>query len=114
MLEAVRLLLDFGLMVLIWMVQLLIYPSFAFYTGENLVKWHKKYKKRIAFVVIPLMLGQLVVTTYQLITYQGIYEIGSMIIVLVLWSSTFLQFVPLHNAIGKASEIAKSIEKLIF
>lgn len=113
MLETLRLLLDFGLMILIWMVQLLIYPSFAFYTKENLVKWHKKYTGRIALVVIPLMLGQLIITTYQLINYHGVYEISSMAIVLFLWCSTFLQFVPLHNSIGKAHKIRKSVEKLI-
>ena len=113
MLETLRLLLDFGLMVLIWMVQLLIYPGFAFYPEENLVKWHKKYTVRIALVVIPLMLGQLIITTYQLITYQGIYELLSIAVVLLLWCTTFLQFIPLHNSIGKSLEIVKSVEKLI-
>ena len=59
MIEITRLLLDFGLCILIWMVQLVVYPSFLFFSFNNLFTWHKTYTKAIALIVIPLMLGQL-------------------------------------------------------
>ena len=59
MIDIIRLLVDFGLLVLIWIIQLIIYPSFLFYRAKELITWHKMYTKAIALIVIPLMLGQL-------------------------------------------------------
>ncbi|MEO1009857.1 MAG: hypothetical protein AAFX53_01035 [Bacteroidota bacterium] len=58
--EILRLLCDFGLVVLIWSVQLIIYPSFQFYNPIELLLWHGIYVHRITYVVLPLMVGQLV------------------------------------------------------
>ncbi len=95
------------------MVQLLIYPSFAFYSQKDLFIWHDKYTKRIAAIVIPLMFGQLVVTTAQFVSRQGLYEVLSITMVLSLWIVTFTQFVPLHQNISKGVEVAVSVQKLI-
>ncbi|MFT7429007.1 MAG: hypothetical protein ACI9IZ_001504, partial [Nonlabens sp.] len=40
-LDLLQLLVDFGLVVLIWIVQLIIYPSFLYYGSKTLNKWHK-------------------------------------------------------------------------
>ena len=111
--ETIRLLLDFGLLILIWMVQLIIYPSFAFYNPKDLLPWHEKYTRRIAVIVIPLMFGQLIVTTAQFVQEQGFYEILSMAMVLSLWIITFALFVPLHQNISKGKEIGFSVQKLV-
>ena len=55
-LEYIRLLVDAGFIVLIWAVQLVIYPSFKFYSNANLLKWHRLYTKRVTVIVLPLML----------------------------------------------------------
>ena len=62
----IRLLFDFGLLVLIWLVQLVIYPSFLYYEQDNLKRWHEKYTQKITYVVLPLMMGQLIITTIHL------------------------------------------------
>jgi DMSO reductase anchor subunit len=95
----IRLFLDFGLVVLIWMVQLIIYPSFEFYTNENLVAWHKIYTLRISYVVIPLMLGQLGFCLLQLYQKRNFYTLSSTILVISVWLLTFLIFVPMHSYI---------------
>ena len=100
-LQFYRLLFDFGLVVLIWLVQLVIYPSFKYYQAEDLVKWHKHYTLRVSYVVLPLMLAQLIIVGLQLWGSFTFYTISSFIIVLMLWASTFLFFVPLHNRISK-------------
>ena len=51
MLEFFRLLFDSGLLVLILMVQLIIYPSFLRYPLKNLITWNNIYTKRIAVIV---------------------------------------------------------------
>lgn len=106
-LELLRVLFDFGLLVLIWLVQLVIYPSFQFYQKENLLKWHKKYTLGISVVVIPLMFGQLIAAVLQLIESPNTFTIGSLILISLVWAITFSQFVPMHGKIAaaKADEI---------
>ena len=99
MFELIKLSTDFGLVVLIWMVQLIIYPSFRFYRPGDLLKWHRKYTKRITVVVMPLMLTQLLAYGFQLMDKFATYSVVSMIIVMVLWLITFTVFVPLHQKI---------------
>jgi hypothetical protein len=96
----VRLVLDFGVLVLIWMTQLVVYPGFKFYSREGLLEWHKKYTSQITYIVLPLMLGQLVISGIQLWNVQSLYTLGSFLIIVLLWASTFLQFIPLHNKIA--------------
>ena len=98
-LQIIRLLLDFGLMVLIWVVQLVIYPGLCYYKNEDLGNWHKIYTGRIGLVVGPLMIAQLFVATLQLWETMNFYTLGSIVIILVTWMLTFLIFVPLHNSI---------------
>jgi len=98
-LAIIRLLFDAGLFVLIWMVQLVVYPSFTFYNSDNLKRWHDKYTKQITFIVMPLMLGQLATTGIQLWQDMTYYTILSGVLVFLLWGATFLKFVPLHNRI---------------
>jgi len=108
-----RLLLDFGLVVLIWIIQLVVYPSFNYYGREQLLEWHEKYTTRITFVVMPLMLGQLVVAGIQLWISPSWYTIGSMGIIVLLWLSTFLQFVPLHGRISDGDFTEATLVELV-
>ena len=113
MLDTLRLISDSGLLVLIWMVQLIVYPSFAYYNQENLYKWHSVYTGRIAVIVIPMMFGQLITTGIQVFLEQNFYTISSSVLVVAVWISTFTQFVPLHRNISKKQEINNSIKKLV-
>lgn len=96
-----RLLVDFGLLVLIWMIQIIIYPSFLYYKKENLIFWHRKYTPLIGYIVGPLMLFQLGITIYQITNKINLFNIISLVIISLVWISTFLQFVPIHNSISK-------------
>jgi len=68
---------DFGMLVLIWLVQLIIYPSFEFTDKDAFLGWHEKYTGLITVVVLPLMLGQLGLTLYQLTLDCNFYTFGS-------------------------------------
>lgn len=109
-----QLLIDFGLVVLILMVQLTIYPSFLYYKTEDLVRWHQKYTGAIAIVVGPLMLAQLLLSIYVVVINQQ-YLLGGIHLVLVLatWISTAIQFVPIHSRIGKSEHTNKDLQKLV-
>ncbi|PWH85217.1 hypothetical protein DIT68_09765 [Brumimicrobium oceani] len=111
-LDLFRLLIDFGLFVLIWIVQLVIYPSFVHFSAENLFVWHQKYTQRFSIVVMPLMLSQISIALLQLIQAQNWYTISSSVIIVVLWLTTFKIFVPLHFSIHNNKPIEKACEKL--
>lgn len=113
MIEITRLLLDFGLCILIWMVQLIVYPSFAFYNNTQLLTWHKTYTKAIAFIVIPLMLGQLGIAIYQVFLAQNVYTLVSIVLVVFLWGITLLKFAPMHQQISEGNTQIQLLKTLV-
>lgn len=106
-------LIDAGLVVLIWMVQLIIYPSFVYYQPEDLIKWHQKYTTRIAFVVVPLMLAQLVLAIAAVFFIIDFTSIFTLLVVAFLWIFTFLSFAPLHFKISEGITSEKLLQLLI-
>ena len=108
-----QLFIDFGFVVLIWAVQLVIYPSFKFYTEENLLIWHRLYTKKITFIVLPLMLAQFVLTCVHLWQIVNLFTILSMVIVALLWLLTFIVLVPLHQSIDKNTNDNTTVNKLV-
>ena len=113
MLETISLALDAGLLVLIWMVQLIVYPSFVYYEKENLLVWHKKYTGLIALIVMPLMLGQLGFATYALFDkFQWILALKLILIVLV-WLSTFVYFAPTHGRISSGNFSNTTLHQIV-
>ena len=113
MIEITRLILDVGLLVLIWMIQLIVYPSFLFYTAKELIAWHKMYTKAIALIVIPLMLGQLGIAIYQVFLVQNTYTLTSIILVVFLWGITLLKFAPMHQQISEGNTHVQLLKKLV-
>ncbi len=106
---------DAGLLVLIWLVQLVIYPSFGFYSFSSLKKWHKVYTGRITLVVLPLMLSQLILSCWLVLIYNwGILHVINAVLVILTWLSTFITFVPLHQKIDLNNKNVKIyVKKLI-
>lgn len=112
-LTLIRLLFDIGLLVLIWLVQLIIYPSFLFYERSNLKRWHVNYTKKITYVVLPLMVGQFITAVIVLFNDLSIFTLGSFLIIVSLWMITILIFVPLHNKISTDLFNRSIINKLV-
>ncbi|MGB5982776.1 MAG: hypothetical protein WBG46_11590 [Nonlabens sp.] len=97
--EIFRLAVDFGLMVLIWMVQLLIYPGFEFLNKDTFHDWHRKYARNMTFIVAPLMFAQVFMVVYFFYFHAPQFATNVIYATLVAltWISTFLIFIPLHN-----------------
>ncbi|SDS16244.1 hypothetical protein SAMN04515667_1549 [Formosa sp. Hel1_31_208] len=111
--DLARVIIDFGLVILIWMVQLTVYPSFKHYSRDGLLQWHSRYTKNIAIIVMPLMFGQLIIYFYQVFVSQNLFSILGLTIVILLWVSTFVQFVPLHQQINGNQHTYKTLVQLI-
>jgi len=109
----IRLLLDFGLLVLIWIIQRIVYPSFLHYNSDKLISWHNIYTKRFSAIVIPLMFGQLGIAFYQLITEVSLYAVISLAIISLIWISTFRIFVPIHANISKGNGNQQMLTTLV-
>jgi hypothetical protein len=58
--ESINLAVSWGLTILIWLVQLIIYPGFHRVPREDFVLYHRWYALRISMIVMPLMLFELV------------------------------------------------------
>lgn len=95
-----QLIIDFGLVVLIWMVQLVVYPGFAYYNEKNLQAWHEKYTLRITVIVLPLMLAQLWLHVISIWESFDWLKLVLLVMILIVWLNTFLIAVPLHRKIS--------------
>ncbi|TAI49803.1 hypothetical protein EW142_02110 [Flagellimonas allohymeniacidonis] len=107
-----NLIFDSGTLVLVWLVQLVIYPSFAYYQKNDLIRWHRSYTKRVTYVVLPLMLGQLILCFFSIYLEVNIATLARLVMVLALWLTTFMVFVPLHSKIEESHQTDTIITKL--
>lgn len=108
-----RLIIDFGLVVLIWLVQLIIYPGFAYYSADDLAVWHPKYTNLITLVVGPLMLAQVGATGLSLVSQFSWLTLLVAVLVGMLWWSTATQAIPLHNQIDAGVALPQTIARLV-
>ena len=101
---------------LIWTIQLVHYPTMRFIPKERFVEYHNFHSMRISFLAIPLMvteLGTSLILFYQ--NYNNVIQtifLINLVIVALIWLSTFLIQVPLHNALSKEKQSEK-LSKLI-
>ena len=111
--ELYQLLVNTSLFILIWIVQLVIYPGFTFYQEEDIKKWHPLYARRITYIVMPLMLSQLVLYAYSIMKDLSI--INGLIIGLIVfnWIITFLIAIPLHSSIDRDIDTLNQRKRLI-
>ena len=106
-------LVDFGMCVVLWLVQLVIYPSFLRVKTSDLLAWHKAYTFRVSFVILPLMFGQLVLAILSVLEDPSILEWLASAFVLVCWILTFFVSVPLHRKIEQNDTTKETRQKLI-
>ena len=96
LIEANRLL-SFGLVVLIWLVQVVIYPAFAEIAPERFTRWHAGYTRAVTWIVMPLMLGQVVLLGWLLMVRPSRWGYLAAGMVAVAWIATFTLAVPAHD-----------------
>ena len=108
-----QLLIDFGLFLLIWIVQLIIYPSFTYMEEANFQQWHPRYTQAVSYFVMPLMLGQVGLLAYLIWNdFDWIYVIQAILVGLV-WANTFFVAVPLHNEMLELTATLEIRAKLV-
>jgi hypothetical protein len=97
----VQLAVDTSMFTVIWVVQLIVYPSFKLIRSDLFQDWHAGYMRKISFIVGPAMLIQLISHGYEAITYTGIFPIIQTCLILIIWVQTFIVAVPLHQNLSE-------------
>ena len=82
--------------------QLIIYPSFKNYDNSNFKSFHSSYTKKMFFIVGPIMIIELLSTSYLVIKNTFLFPST---IVALIWLTTFFLIVPVHNSLNSAFSI---------
>lgn len=110
--EAARMV-SFGMVVLIWLVQMVIYPAFAEVTPGRFVAHHAGYTRMISYFVIPLMFSQAGLIVALLLREPGRAVGLAAALVVVAWISTFALSVPAHQRLGSGGLDAAVVRTLV-
>lgn len=102
-----HLMLTCALIGLVWTVQVAVYPLFDRVGSDGFARWHEHYTTRIGLVVGPLMLAELGTGAWLL--WRGGRDTGvliSLALLAIVWLSTALIQVPLHNHLSLGFDAA--------
>jgi len=117
--ELVHLILSSMLVSLIWLIQILHYPSFKFVDKMSFSEFHKFHTQRISYLVIPLMLGEFITGLWlmmsqldQEIKYDQWNYVWNFLSILFIWLATLTLSIPEHHKLSKTKN-DKSIQKLV-
>ncbi|MAO65289.1 MAG: hypothetical protein CL666_09845 [Balneola sp.] len=104
---------SFFMMGLIWLVQLVHYPSFRFVSEQNYLDFQNHHVHSIDKIVIPIMIIE-ITTSFALSWYEGFLSLNALgfLIVLMIWISTGLFSVPAHSKLESGKDL-EAINKLV-
>lgn len=108
-----RKIIDFGLVVLIWMTQLIVYPGFTYFAAQDLLRLHVVYTNAISILVGPLMLAQAALHVYHFLAHKHWTNALSLCLLVLVWIHTFAFAVPLHNELAQGIHPLESAAELV-
>ena len=111
MLLQIQLMVDSGLLMLIWLVQTIIYPSFHHINKEVFKTWHISYTRAISSIVSPLMLLQAGLELYQ--ASAGGPRWWRILLIVAIFYTTFVFSVPCHKELQSNGKKTAVIERLV-
>jgi len=103
-------LVDSGLFVLIWLVQLVIYPSFRVVEEKKIRAWHNRYCALMGCIAAPLMLIQVAIEVLML---ESQIRWVRLIAIALIWLVTFSLSVSSHQRLQKNGRDIEAITRLI-
>jgi hypothetical protein len=112
LIEANRLV-AFGLVVLIWMVQVIIYPAFLEIPAGRFARWHAGYTRAVTRIVAPLMLAQVALLGRLLALRPSPGAALAAGAVAVAWIATFALAVPAHERLRASGPDREVVGRLV-
>lgn len=96
---------------LIWLIQVVHYPGFAYVDNKQFSEFHSFHSKKITFIVLPVMAIELLSAFFLCLSWDQIF-IWNFISVIILWVLTGLVSVPIHNSLIAGVDLTK-IRRLV-
>jgi hypothetical protein len=112
-LQLARNIFDFGIVIVVWLAQAIMYPSLAHIEENVFVEWHQTYSTRIAFFVIPLLCGQAIIVGIMIYYGGSFLTLLSVAMIALCWASTFGLSVPCHARLQRFGKDLTVIRKLV-
>ena len=100
-----NLLITWSLIGLIWVIQLVHYPSFAYVDEDLFSNFHRHHTFSISLIVMPLMLLEVTIAAFLLYQHGHWTYLVPFLLVIGIWLATFLIAVPLHNQLANGKDI---------
>jgi len=103
-LAAVHLAATYGMIGVIWMVQLVHYPLFRLVGESSFKEYERDHCFRISFIVVPVMIVELFAAGALFLLVadsQRDLAILGLLLLGVIWGATFGVQVPCHDRLGK-------------
>ncbi len=97
---------------LIWLVQIIIYPGMHGWDPARFTVLHRDYTRRISFIVGPLMLCQAALVLHQLITVPDNTVVVQILLIGGVWWVTIFISVPLHRKLSGGYE-ERTVNRLV-
>ena len=104
---------NFGLVVLIWLVQLIIYPSLAHISEADFISWHRRYVRTISIIVTPLMIAQMLLAAEMLNRDRNLPHMLIVLCIAIIWIASFALSVPCHKALQQHGKNQTVIHRLV-
>lgn len=99
-----------GMVGVIWIVQLVHYPLFSRVGEPEFVDYQAGHVVRISWVVLPLMLAELATAMALVLAPEAVAPraaaVAGLALVVLIWLSTFLLSVPCHSALETGFDAA--------
>jgi hypothetical protein len=95
----------------IWLIQLVHYPSFQRINAGEFRAFHSTHTRFLGLLVGPAMVGELVSAAVLASTWEPLW-ILNFALVLALWGATFFMSVPLHNTLA-AGRDPRAMDRLV-
>ena len=85
----------------IWVIQLLHYPSFHFVQKSDYPKFQQFHMSRISLIVIPAMIIEFItgIMMLQFGFSSNFLFISSLVILITIWGITFIFFTKMHQVL---------------
>ena len=91
---------------MIWLIQLIHYPSFFHINASSFQQFHSQHTAVMGLIVGPAMVVELLTALWLLNYETNLFNLANATIILALWLLTFLVSVPLHNKLAQGHDLA--------
>lgn len=97
---------------LIWIIQVVHYPSFHFIDDSHFKEFAYFHQTRMGFVVGPIMLVEIFSSFFLLVYHYSFLTLGLFGLNILIWLCTFFYSVPCHHKLLEKKD-SYQIKKLI-